>query len=133
MSAGKQRPQPPLSLKVRFEIGASLIPPVALLYLASRAGWIPTPSKTWLAAIPVALLVGMLLPHLFLTWHRLFSAGQRSLGYRLLKMLFAIVFLLTVMPIALWLRLRGRSFLEPHSHKSYWSPAKQTGSMKDQY
>jgi len=118
---------------MRFQIGASLIPPFALLYLGSRAGWLPAARKAWLVAMPVALLVGMLLPHLFVTWHRLFSAGESWLGNRLLKLLFATVFLLTILPIALWLRLRGRSFLEPPSGESYWSPPRRTGSMKDQY
>ena len=133
MSVRNQHSEPPHSLKMRFQIGASLIPPFALLYIASRAGWIPIDRKVWLATMPIALLVGMLFPDLFATWHRLFSAGQSWLGHRLLKLLFAIVFLLTIMPIALWLRLRGRSFLEPPSDGSYWSPPRQTGSMKDQY
>ena len=42
---------------MRFQIGASLIPPFALLYIASRAGWIPIDRKVWLATMPIALLV----------------------------------------------------------------------------
>lgn len=133
MFARKPPPQPPLSFKMRFQIGASLIPPFALLYLASRAGWMPAAPKVWLAAMPVALLVGMLLPRLFAPWHRLFSSGHSWLGHRLLKLLLALVFLLTIVPIAVYLRIRGRSFLETASRESYWLPPRTGGSMQDQY
>jgi hypothetical protein len=121
------------TFKERFQIGASLIPPFALLWIATRAGWLHAPAVLCLAAMPAAVILGMLLPRVFAGWHRVFSAAQRWVGNRLLRVLLAIVFLLTILPIGLWLRLRGRSFLEHASADSYWTPARPPGSLKNQY
>ena len=121
------------SLKDRFQIGASLIPPMALLWLASRNGWIPVPSWICLAALPGAVALGMLLPGVFAGWHRLFSHGQSWAGHRLLAGLLGLAFILTIIPIGLWLRFRGRSFLEPPTQGTYWVSARPPGSLKNQF
>lgn len=122
-----------LSRSDRFQIGASLLPPIALLWIASRRGWIPVPPGIFLAAMPGAVVLGMLFPTAFLGWHRTFSRIQRWVGARVLALLLGVVFLLTLLPIGLWLRARGRSFLEPESSETYWVPVRPPGSLKNQY
>lgn len=122
-----------ISLRERFQIGASLIPPIALLWIASGMGWLALPAKALLIAMPCAVAIGMLLPAAFAGWHRAFSAGQRWLGHRLLKLILGIAFLLTILPIGLWLRLRGRSFLQAPAGDSCWTPARPPGSLKNQF
>jgi hypothetical protein len=121
------------SFKERFQIGGSLIPPVALLWIGSRIGWVPISSKLLLIAMPCAVVIGMLLPGIFSGWHRLFSAAQRWLGHRLLKVILGIAFLVTILPIGLWFRARGRSFLDRSRSDSYWAPARRPGRLKNQF
>ena len=122
-----------ISLRDRFQIGASLIPPVALLWIASRNGWVPIHPRVAIVAAPAAVALGMLFPVAFSVWHRLLTRVQNWVGARLLSALLGLAFILTILPIGLWLRARGRSFLEPASQDTYWVPARPPGSLKDQY
>ena len=133
MSKSATNSSAPHSLSERFQIGASLIPPIALMWIGSRSGWIPISSRACLTAMPVAVLIGMLLPQVFSGWHRFFTAVQGWLGHRLLAGLLAVAFLVAVVPFGLWMRTRKRSFLEPTSHDSYWVPARPPGSLKNQF
>ena len=121
------------SLGERFRIGASLIAPVALVWLASRRGWLPLTPWWCLAALPAALLVGMLLPGAFAGWHRVFSAVQSWIGHRLVMLLLGIVFVLVLVPVGLVLRARGKSFLDGPRADSYWKPARKPGSLREQF
>lgn len=122
-----------VSLSDRFQIGASLLPPIALLWLASRRGWIPVPPGVFLAAMPGAVALGMLFPGAFFGWHRIITRIQSWMGARVLALLLGSVFLLAILPIGLWLRARGRSFLEPESSDTYWVSVRPPGSLKNQY
>lgn len=124
---------PSLPLGERFRIGASLIPPFALLWVASRRGWIPLNPWWCLAAMPLALLTGLLLPSAFAGWHRGFSRVQSWIGHRVITVLLGMVFILVVLPVGLIFRLRGRSFLELPPGESYWKPARPPGSLRDQF
>ena len=81
------RPETVRSFRDRFAIGASLIPPVALLMIANRAGWVPGSPRAFLAGMPVAVGLGMLFPTLFEPWHRGFSRMRSWLGGRLVFLL----------------------------------------------
>lgn len=126
---------PPLQMTLgeRFRIGASLIPPFALLWIASRRGWIPLPPAWCLISMPVALALGMLLPKVFAGWHRGFSAVQSWIGRRLVFLMLAIVFLLVVAPVAVVLRLAGKSFLGEKAAESYWVKVRPPGSLTTQF
>ena len=122
------------TLRRRFEVGSSLVPPLALLWLAGRKGWL-----TWdgrglpFLVLPLAVGVGMLLPGLFVGWHRQFSRVQGWVGQRLLRGMLGLVFLVAVLPVGLWLRLRGCSFLEGPRGDSCWVPPRPPGSLRDQF
>lgn len=124
---------PPLTLGERFRIGASLIPPVALLWIASRRGWVPLSSGWCLAAMPLALLLGMLLPGIFEGWHRAFSAGQSWAGRWLVRILLGLVFLLVVAPLGIVLRVAGISFLGGKPAASYWTKVRPPSSLRTQF
>ncbi len=126
-------PQRGRSFPERFQIGASLIPPIALAWIAARKGWLPLDPRWCLAAMPVAVGVGMLLPGVFAGWHRLFSRVQSAVGRCLLAVLLRVVFLVAVLPIGLLMRARGRSFLKAPDGVSYWQPAKPPGSLRNQF
>ena len=124
---------PDFSWKERFQIGASLIPPIALGWMAARRGWLPLDPRGCLIAMPVAVGIGMLLPSVFAGWHRFFSRIQSAAGRRLLALLLRIVFLVAVLPVGLLMRWRGRSFLRAPGGDSYWQPAKPPGSLRNQF
>ena len=117
----------------RFEIGASLVPPLALLWIASRKGWIP-PGGPWsLIAMPTAVVIGLRFPAAFAGGHRGLSRVQSWIGKRLLAALLGLAFVVAVLPMGLWLRARGRSFLEPPPGDSYWTTPRPPGSLKNQF
>jgi hypothetical protein len=123
----------PHTLGERFQIGASLIAPVALLWLASRKGWLPLTPWWCLAAMPAVLVVGMLLPGAFAGWHRGLTALQSWIGRRLVALLLGFVFVLVLVPVGLLLRARGKSFIDGPRADSYWKPARPPGSLRDQF
>ena len=133
MSNPTQRKAVRLSLSDRFQTGSALMLPVALAYLSTRMGWLPWRPQWVLAAMPCALIVGMLCPDCFSGWHRLVTRGQRWVGGYLLAFLLGIAFCLAIVPLGLWLRLRGRSFLEPPAHDTYWVPARAASPLKNQF
>jgi hypothetical protein len=123
------------SLTERFETGASLVPPLALLWLAARKGWFPVEPRWCLATMAFAFVVGMLAPHPFQGWRRRLQALQSWLGRHIVRQLLALIFLLIVVPFGLLLRLRKKSFLE-HSAPdatSFWLPARPSGSLRDPF
>ena len=122
-----------LTFNERFHLAASLLPPFALIWLASRHGWVPLPPPLCLAAMPVVLVIGLLIPRAFTGWHRVFNRGQRWLGGYLLTALLGLAFIVGILPVGLWLKFRGRSFLAPPPGDSYWVPVTPPGSLKDQY
>ena len=126
-------PASPVRLSHRFQIGASLIPPFALLWLACRNGWIAIAPGVFLAAMPAALILGMLAPSVFSGWHRAVSRIQAWIGHRLVEGLLTLVFLAVVVPVGLLFRLSGRSFLELPPADSYWRKAPAPGSLRDQF
>lgn len=123
----------PLPLRRRFEIGASLLPPLALGGLAGHRGWIPLPATAFVAAMPVALALGMLFPTAFAGWHQAVMKVQACLGRWLLALLLALAFVVAVLPVGLWLRLRGRSFLAAPEGDSFWTPCRSRGSLRDPF
>jgi hypothetical protein len=125
------RNRPPLTLGERFRIGASLIPPFAILFLCSRRGWIPLTPWIGLGGMLLGLAAGMLLPAAFEPWHLGFSRVQAWIGRRIVAVLLGMVFLLVVLPIGLLLRWSGRGFLDRGRQDSYWHPARPPGSLKD--
>lgn len=128
-------PSKPRPLGERLQIGASLIPPVALLWVAARKGWIGGDHRLYLAGMAVALLLGTALPTVFTGWHRGISRLQSWIGHCLLAVILAVVFLAMVIPLGLLYRLAGRSFLNstPESSSSFWHPARPPGSLRDQF
>lgn len=123
------------SLSERFETGASLVPPFALLWLTARKGWIPAEPRWCLAAMGFAFAAGMLVPHPFQGWRRRLQSFQSWLGHHIVRQLLALIFLLIVVPFGLLLRLRGKSFLE-HSApdaNSFWLTARPPGSLRDPF
>ncbi len=127
------RHQRPHNLGERFRIGASLIPPFAILFLSGRRGWIPVTPWVGLGGMLLGLASGMLLPATFEPWHHGFSRVQAWIGRRIVAVLLGIVFLLVVMPVGLVLRLRGKSFLDGGRRDSYWHPVRPPGSLKDSF
>lgn len=115
----------------RFRIGASLIPPFALLWLAARKGWIPADPRWPLFAMPAALLAGFLFPAVFAPWHRGFERVQSAVGRRIVAVLLGLAWLLVVLPVGLVLRLSGKRFLESAPRDSHWVPARPYGSLLD--
>jgi len=124
---------PAPSLRQRFEVGASLLPPVALGWLAARAGWLSVPPGWLLAAMPAVLAIGMGFPGPFMGWHQGVRRVQAWIGRHLLAALLGLVFLLVLLPIGWLLRLRGRSFLEAPSGDSFWTPSRPPGSLRDPF
>ena len=123
------------SLTERFETGASLVPPFALLWLAARKGWIPVEPRWCLTTMGFVFVVGMLVPHPFQGWRRGLRALQSWLGRHIVRQLLAIIFLVIVVPFGLLLRLRKKSFLEHSSGNatSFWLPARPSGSLRDPF
>lgn len=122
------------TLRRRFEVASSVVPPLALLWLAGRKGWVEIHGKGlpfWV--LPLAVGVGMLVPGMLVGWHRRISRLQGWVGRRLLSALLAMVFVVAVLPVGLWLRLRGRSFLEGPQGDSCWVPPRPPGSLRDQF
>jgi len=133
MASSSQSAAPVFPLKERLRIGASLLAPFALLWIASRSRWIPLPPNLCLIAMPCAVALGMLFPNLFAGWHRFFSGVQKWLGHRILAVLLGAVFLVAIVPMSLWLRVRGRSFLEYSAGDSFWQAPPQPGPLKNQF
>ncbi|MSU31622.1 MAG: hypothetical protein EXS25_02965 [Pedosphaera sp.] len=120
-----------VSLSERFQIGTSLLPPLALLWLGARRGWIDLPLWIPLAGMPLAVLTGMCFPLWFEPWHRGVKRIQSKIGRSIITGLMAGVFLLLVLPIGVFLRITGRRFLETKKQNSYWKPARKLGSLRD--
>lgn len=127
------RPETIRSLRDRFAIGASLIPPVALLMIASRAGWVPGSPRAYLAAMPVVLGLGMLFPIFVEPWHRRFSRMRAWLGGRLVFLLFLGVYGVAVVPMAFLMRLVGKRPLDVSRSGSSWVRSKGYGSLRDPF
>ena len=123
----------PMSLGERFRIGASLIPPFAIVWMMSRADWVPVRPFICFFGMPLALGIGMAFPKWFAAWHRGFSAVQSWIGRRLVAGLLGLVFVLVVVPVAFVLRLAGRDFLDRGKSDSYWAPSRPPGSLKNQF
>lgn len=121
------------TLGERLQIGASLIPPFALLWVAARRGWIVGDSRIYLLAMLGALILGATLPSTFAPWHRGVSRIQSWIGRKLLALMLGTVFVLVVIPVGLLYRLAGQSFVAPSSGKSLWKPARAPGSLRDQF
>lgn len=116
---------------LRFRIGASLIPPFALLWLGARKGWIPLDPRWPLFAMPAALAIGFLLPAAFASWHIAFERLQAAVGRRIVAGLLALVWCTVILPVGLLLRLFGKRFLETRPRESHWNPARPHGSLLD--
>ncbi len=127
------RPETIRSLRDRFAIGASLIPPVALLMIASRAGWVPGSPRAYLAAMPVVLGLGMLFPIFVAPWHRRFSRMRAWLGGRLVFLLFLGVYGVAVVPMAFLMRLVGQRPIDLSRSGSSWVRSKGFGSLRDPF
>lgn len=121
------------SLRDRFVIGASLLPPVALLMLAARWGWVPVPAWVFLTCMPPVLAVGMLLPQVFEPWHRRVSRGQAWLGRRLVFGLLLGVYVLAVVPIGFLMRRSGKNPLDLSRSGGSWVRSKGYGSLRDPF
>ena len=117
----------------RWRIGASLLAPGALLWLAARRGWIPLPPRWGLAVMLGLFCAAFVAPRCFAGWYRAFSAGQSWLGRRLVALLLGLVFVVVMVPVGLILRWSGKSFLGGPSADSYWKPAQRPGSLRDQF
>jgi hypothetical protein len=127
------RPETVRSFRDRFAIGASLIPPVALLMIANRAGWVPGSPRAFLAGMPVAVGLGMLFPTLFEPWHRGFSRMRSWLGGRLVFLLLLGVYGIAVVPLAFLMRLFGKRPLDVSRSGSSWVRSKGYGSLQDPF
>jgi len=128
-------PSKPIPFGERLQIGASLIPPFALLWVAARKGWIGGDHRLYLAGMAGALLLGTALPALFTGWHRGVSRFQAWIGHCLLAGVLAAVFVTVVIPLGLFYRLAGKSFLNspPNCSSSYWHRVRPPGSLRDQF
>jgi hypothetical protein len=115
----------------RLRIGASLIPPFALLWLACRKGWIPLDPRGAVVAMPFVLVFGFLLPAPFTPWHRWVEKARSWIGRRLVFALLSLVWIVVVLPTSLVLRALGKRFLDPRRRESYWEPARPPGSLRD--
>lgn len=122
-----------ISAGQRFQIGASLLPPVALLWAAARSGWVPVPPVACLVAMPLVVLLGLAIPEPFQGWHRGVQRIQSWIGHQLLALVLALIFVLILVPTGLLLRLLGRSFLEAPSGPSFWRRARPPGSLHDPF
>lgn len=120
-------------LRDRLAIGASLLPPVALLMLASRWGWVPVRSTVWLAAMPLVLAVGMLSPGWFAPWHRGVSRVQAGLGRFLVRLLLRVIHALAVVPMGLLMRCFGQHPVDRARTGSSWVRSKGYGSLRDPF
>ena len=127
------RPETVRSFRDRFAIGASLIPPVALLMIANRAGWVPGSPRVYLTVMPVAVGLGMLFPTLFEPWHRGFSRMRSWLGGRLVFLLLLGVYGIAVVPLAFLMRLFGKRPLDVARSGSSWVQSKGHGSLRDPF
>ena len=126
-------PPPVVRLRDRCIIGASLLPPVALLMLAARAGWVPVPVRYCLMAMPLVMGFGMLLPSVFEPWHRWLSRGQSWLGRRLVFLVLLAVYGLALVPIALLMRWAGQRPVDLARSGSSWVKSKGHGSLRDPF
>ena len=121
------------SLRNRFVIGASLLPPVALLMIAGRCGWVPVSPRTCLVAMPLILGLGMLFPGAFESWHRWISRGQAWLGGRLVFLLLVGVYGLVVIPLAFLMRGLGQRPIDLSRSGTSWVRSKGYGSLRDPF
>lgn len=121
------------SLRNRFVIGASLLPPVALLMIAGRCGWVPVSPRTCLVAMPLILGLGMLFSGAFESWHRWISRGQAWLGGRLVFLLLVGVYGLVVIPLAFLMRGLGQRPIDLSRSGSSWVRSKGYGSLRDPF
>lgn len=126
-------PDRPATLRDRFAIGASLLPPVALLMLAGRWGWVPIRPVACLVAMPVVLGIGMAFPGVFAPWHRRLSRIRSWLGGRLVFLLLLAVHGLAVIPLALLMRLFGQRPVDRARSGSSWVRSKGYGSLRDPF
>jgi len=125
-------PKPPTySTGERLRIGASLLPPFALLWLACRKDWISLDPRGALFAMPIALAFGFLLPAHFAPWHRVVEKAQSWIGRRLVFALLSLVWIVVLLPTGLVLRALGKRFLDPGRRESYWESARPPGSLRD--
>src|SRR5262245_22415381 len=123
----------PVPFPERLRIGASLLVPFVVLWIASRSGWLPITPWWFLAAMPVAVVGGLLMPQVFSGWYRVFSSVQSWVGRRLFAVLLGIIFILVLIPIGIALRACGKSFLDRSRSDSYWRPTKASGSLRQQF
>ena len=121
------------SLRNRFVSGASLLPPVALLMIASRWGWVPVSPRTCLVVMPLILGLGMLFPGAFESWHRWISRGQAWLGGRLVFLLLVGVYGLVLIPLAFLMRGLGQRPIDLSRSGSSWVRSKGYGSLRDPF
>lgn len=117
----------------RFQIGASLVPPFALLWLAARKGWMPGDPRLYLLTMLAVAIVGWVIPSPFVPWHRGVSRVQSWLGRKALALLLGMVFVAVVLPVGLLYRLTGKSFIASTPGESLWKPARTSGSLRDQF
>jgi len=127
------RPETVRSLRDRFAIGASLLPPVALLMFAGRFGWVPVSPRACLVAMPLVLGLGMLFPGVFASWHRWISRGQAWLGGRLVFLLLVGVYGLVLIPLAFLMRGMGQRPVDLSRSGSSWVRSKGYGSLRDPF
>ena len=126
--------RPPVHrLRDRFSIGASLLPPVALLMLAARWGWVAVSPRNCLLAMPLVLGLGMLLPAVFEPWHRWLSRVQAWCGRRLVFGVLLGVYALALVPIAFLMRWAGQRPLDLSRSGSSWVKSKGYGSLRDPF
>ncbi len=121
------------SLRDRFTIAASLLPPLALLMLAARCGWVPIPAWVFLVGMLPVLGVGMLFPRMFEPWHRQVSRGQAWLGRKLVFAALLGVYGVAVVPIGLVMRWVGKRPLDLSRSGSSWVRSKGYGSLRDPF
>jgi hypothetical protein len=115
----------------RLRIGASLLPPCALLWWCCRRGWVPFDPHLAVWTLPAALATGFLWPAPFLPWHRRVESVRSWLGGLLLRLLLLLVWIAAILPVGLALRLAGKRFLDPGKREGYWQPARPFGSLRD--
>jgi len=123
----------PWSLRERLAIGASLLPPLALLMLAARWGWVPLRPLGLLGAMPLVLALGMLLPARFARWHRGLSRVQARLGRGVVLLLLRAIHLLAVVPLGGLMRLFGQRPVDLARTGSAWVRSKGYGSLRDPF
>lgn len=121
------------SLRERFAIGASLLPPVALLLLASRWGWVGIPARVCLLAMPGVIGLGMAFPGFFAPWYRVFSRVRSWLGGRLVFGLLLGIHGLVVIPMGFLMRALGQRPIDGARSGSSWVRSKGYGSLRDPF